>query len=54
MKLSNFQFEQLSTSELQGVTGGQMELAFEGTTSTRSRRTSCTGSDHDTGRNDTD
>lgn len=52
MKLSNFQFEQLSTSELQNVTGGKM--APEGSSHTTRHSTSCTGTDHDAGRHDSD
>ena len=51
MKLSNFQFEQLSTSELQNVMGG---LAFEGSSHTTRHSTSCTGTDHDAGKHDSD
>ena len=54
MKLSNFQFEKLSTSELQNIAGGTMALEDDGVTSTRRRRTTCTGTDHDTGRQDSD
>jgi len=54
MKLSNFKVQQLSTSELQNVTGGQMMMEEAGTTSTTRRNTSCNGSDHDSSRRDSD
>ncbi|MGG8497423.1 bacteriocin [Tenacibaculum sp. TC6] len=54
MKLSNFQFEQLSASELQNVTGGTEQLVEEGSSHTLRHSTSCTGTDHDAGRHDSD
>ena len=55
MKLSNFQFEQLSTSVLQNVAAGQMkEVAFEGPTHSSRRQTVCCCSDQYALRNDSD
>lgn len=54
MKLSNFKFEQLSTSELQNVMGGVEVIADEGSSQTTRHSTSCTGTDHDAGRHDSD
>jgi bacteriocin-like protein len=53
MKLNKFTVEQLSTSELQNVIGGQEKINYHGT-HTSSRRTSCSGSDHDHSSRDED
>ena len=53
MKLSNFQHEKLTITELHSVNGGLMMLE-EGSTTSRRTHTSCTGSDSDSRRTDSD
>ncbi|WNI34779.1 MULTISPECIES: hypothetical protein [unclassified Chryseobacterium] len=57
MKLSKFKKDQLSVATLRGIKGGlkQMEMELEeGSTQSNRHSTSCTGSDHDGSRHDSD
>lgn len=57
MELEKFIHEQLSLSSLKGIKGGsdeQKSILIEGSTHTVRHSTSCTGSDHDSYRHDSD
>jgi hypothetical protein len=54
MKLSKFKKDQVSVSSLKGIKGGQEAAFDEGSTHTLKHSTSCTGTDHDGGRHDSD
>lgn len=53
MKLSKFKKDQLSLSSLNDIKGGR-EAPPEGSTHSTRHSTSCTGSDHDGSRHDSD
>jgi hypothetical protein len=56
MKLSKFKKDQVSVSSLKGIkgaTGAELTLD-EGSSHTLRHSTSCTGTDHDAGRHDSD
>ncbi|WP_353149487.1 hypothetical protein [Chryseobacterium sp.] len=57
MKLSKFKKDQLSVAALRGIKGGLKEIEMEleeGSTQSNRHSTSCTGSDHDGSRHDSD
>ena len=54
MKLSKFKKDQVSVSWLKGIKGGKEVALAEGSSHTLRHSTSCTGTDHDAGRHDSD
>jgi hypothetical protein len=54
MKLSKFKKDQVSVSSLKGIKGGLLVELDEGSSHTLRHSTSCTGTDHDAGRHDSD
>ena len=54
MKLSKFKKDQVSVSSLKGIKGGKELQLEEGSSHTLRHSTSCTGTDHDAGRHDSD
>ena len=54
MKLSTFKSDQVSVNALKGIKGGTEEDPEEGSSHTLRHSTSCTGTDHDAGRHDSD
>ena len=54
MKLSKFKKDQVSVSSLKGIKGGKELQREEGSSHTLRHSTSCTGTDHDAGRHDSD
>ena len=57
MKLSKFKKDQVSVSSLKSIKGANADVMTsfnEGTSHTLRHSTSCTGSDHDAGRHDSD